>query len=45
MERSGNKGDAIEIDGLVYQKHRWLALGSVVNRQIVDADDYDLWTD
>ena len=40
------KGDAPEIDGLVYLKNTdGLAPGSVVNRQIVDADDYDLWTD
>ena len=40
------KGDAPEIDGLVYLKNtHGLAPGSVVNRQIVDADDYDLWTD
>ncbi len=40
------KGDAPEIDGLVYLKNSdGLAPGSVVNRQIVDADDYDLWTD
>ena len=40
------KGDAPEIDGLVYLKNTDdLAPGSVVNRQIVDADDYDLWTD
>lgn len=40
------KGDAPEIDGLVYLKNTdGLAPGTVVNRQIVDADDYDLWTD
>lgn len=40
------KGDAPEIDGLVYLKNTdGLTLGSVVNRQIVDADDYDLWAD
>ena len=40
------KGDAPEIDGLVYLKNTdGLAPGSVVNRQIVHADDYDLWTD
>lgn len=40
------KGDAPEIDGLVYLKNTdGLAPGSVVNRHIVDADDYDLWTD
>lgn len=40
------KGDAPEIDGLVYLKNSdGLAPGSVVNRQIVDADDYDLWSD
>ena len=40
------KGDAPEIDGLVYLKNTdGLAPGSVVNRKIVDADDYDLWTD
>ena len=40
------KGDAPEIDGLVYLKNTdGLVPGSVVNRQIVDADDYDLWTD
>lgn len=40
------KGDAPEIDGLVYLKNTdGLAPGSVVSRQIVDADDYDLWTD
>lgn len=39
------KGDAPEIDGIVYLKNTdGLAPGSVVNRQIVDADDYDLWT-
>lgn len=39
------KGDAPEIDGLVYLKNTdGLAPGSVVSRQIVDADDYDLWT-
>ncbi len=40
------KGDAPEIDGLVYLKNTdGLAPGTVVNRQIVHADDYDLWTD
>ena len=40
------KGDAPEIDGLVYLKNSdGLAPGSVVNRQIIDADDYDLWSD
>ena len=40
------KGDAPEIDGLVYLNNaEGLSPGSVVNRQIVDADDYDLWTD
>ena len=40
------KGDAPEIDGLVYFKNTdGLTPGSVVNRQIVDADDYDLWAD
>ena len=40
------KGDAPEIDGLVYLKNtHGLAPGTVVNRRIVDADDYDLWTD
>ena len=40
------KGDAPEIDGLVYLENTdGLAPGTVVNRQIVDADDYDLWTD
>ena len=40
------KGDAPEIDGLVYLKNTdGLTPGSVVNRQIVDADDYDLWAD
>ena len=40
------KGDAPEIDGLVYLKNTdGIAPGTVVNRQIVDADDYDLWTD
>ena len=40
------KGDAPEIDGLVYLKNTdGLKPGTVVNRQIVDADDYDLWTD
>ena len=40
------KGDAPEIDGLAYLKNTdGLVPGSVVNRQIVDADDYDLWTD
>ena len=40
------KGDAPEIDGLVYLKNTdGLAPGTVVNRQIVDADAYDLWTD
>jgi len=40
------KGDAPEIDGLVYLKNTdSLAPGTVVNRQIMDADDYDLWAD
>lgn len=40
------KGDAPEIDGLVYLKNTdGLAPGTVVNRQIIDADDYDLWAD
>jgi len=40
------KGDAPEIDGLVYLKNTdGLATGTVVNRQIMDADDYDLWAD
>lgn len=40
------KGDAPEIDGLVYLKNTDdLAPGTVVNRQIIDADDYDLWAD
>lgn len=40
------KGDAPEIDGLIYLKNTdGLTPGSVVNRQIVDADDYDLWAD
>ena len=40
------KGDAPEIDGLVYLKNTdHLAPGTVVNRQIIDADDYDLWAD
>ena len=40
------KGDAPEIDGLVYLKNTdGLVPGSVVNRQMVDADDYDLWTE
>ncbi len=40
------KGDAPEIDGLVHLNNaEGLSPGSVVNRQIVDADDYDLWTD
>lgn len=40
------KGDAPEIDGLVYLKNTdGLAPGTVVNRQIMDADDYDLWAD
>ena len=40
------KGDAPEIDGLVYLKNTdGLAPGTLVNRKITDADDYDLWTD
>lgn len=40
------KGDAPEIDGLVYLKNtNGLAAGTVVTRQITEADDYDLWTD
>ena len=40
------KGDAPEIDGLVYPKNTdGLAPGTLVNRKITDADDYDLWTD
>ena len=39
------KGDAPEIDGLVYLKNiDGLAPGSLVNRKVVEADDYDLWT-
>lgn len=40
------KGDAPEIDGLVYLKNTdGLAPGTLVNRKITDADDYDLWSD
>lgn len=40
------KGDAPEIDGLVYLKNTdGLAPGAIVTRQITEADDYDLWTD
>ena len=40
------KGDAPEIDGLVYLNNTdGLSPGTVVNRQIIDADDYDLWAD
>lgn len=40
------KGDAPEIDGLVYLKNtNGLAPGAIVTRQITEADDYDLWTD
>ena len=40
------KGYAPEIDGLVYLKNTdGLAPGTLVNRKITDADDYDLWTD
>lgn len=39
------KGDAPEIDGVVYLKDPdGLTPGTVVNREITDADDYDLWT-
>ena len=40
-----SKGDAPEIDGVVYVSDAAnLKLGDIVNRQVVDADDYDLWT-
>jgi ribosomal protein S12 methylthiotransferase len=40
------KGDAPEIDGLVYLKNTdGLAPGDMVSRQVTQADDYDLWTD
>jgi ribosomal protein S12 methylthiotransferase len=40
------KGDAPEIDGLVYLKNTdGLAPGDVVRRRVTKADDYDLWTD
>lgn len=40
------KGDAPEIDGLVYLKNtNGLAPGAIVTRQVTEADDYDLWTD
>jgi ribosomal protein S12 methylthiotransferase len=40
-----SKGDAPEIDGVVYVSDAAnLKPGDIVNRQVVDADDYDLWT-
>ena len=40
------KGDAPEIDGLVYLENTdGLAPGDVVRRRVTKADDYDLWTD
>jgi ribosomal protein S12 methylthiotransferase len=40
-----SKGDAPEIDGAVYVSDAAnLKPGDIVSRQVVDADDYDLWT-
>jgi ribosomal protein S12 methylthiotransferase len=40
-----SKGDAPEIDGVVYVANAAnLKQGDIVNRQVLDADDYDLWT-
>ena len=40
-----SKGDAPEIDGVVYVADASnLKPGDIVNRHVVDADDYDLWT-
>jgi len=40
-----SKGDAPEIDGVVYVADAAnLKPGDIVNRNVIDADDYDLWT-
>ena len=40
-----SKGDAPEIDGVVYVADAAnLKPGDIVNRRVLDADDYDLWT-
>jgi ribosomal protein S12 methylthiotransferase len=40
-----SKGDAPEIDGVVYVADATnLKSGDIVNRRVIDADDYDLWT-
>jgi ribosomal protein S12 methylthiotransferase len=40
-----SKGDAPEIDGAVYVADAAnLKPGDIVNRNVIDADDYDLWT-
>ena len=40
-----SKGDAPEIDGVVYVADAAnLKSGDIVNRRVLDADDYDLWT-
>ena len=40
-----SKSDAPEIDGVVYVADAAnLKPGDIVNRRVLDADDYDLWT-